>query len=149
MIRRILTLISIAALTACGGPSDDYSGSYVGGDQTALLQLNIVDGDSGQITGNIAISELDYGEGRVKLTTRPVTGVRNGAEFSLVAEGGGWGIKDAPLNLQADGNSLVLLVPGNGQTLELQPMGQDEYRERLTQFAQALNANDVGLLPDE
>lgn len=142
-------MAAIAALSACDSLRTDYSGSYVGGDEQVIMQLNIVDGEKGQISGNLAISELDYSEGKVKLTTRPVTGVRNETQFSLLAEGGEWGVKDAPLTLQSDGNSLLLQVPGNGQTLELQRMGQDEYRQRLTEFAQALNANDVGMLPED
>lgn len=149
MIRRFVTLLSITALAACGGPKDNYSGAFVGGDETALLQLHIVEGDGGQISGNLAVSQLDYEAGKVKLTTRPITGVRNGQQFSLLARASEWGAPDSPLSLEANGGSLVLLLPGNGQSLEMQPMGQAEYRGRLTDFAQALNANDVGLLPED
>ena len=149
MIRRFLTLFSVAALAACGAPKSDYSGAYVGGDQTALMQLHIVEGGGGQITGNLAISQLDYAAGKVKLTTRPITGVRNGEQFSLLAKASQWGAPDSPLSLEANGGSLVLLLPGTGQTLEMQRMGQAEYRGRLAEFAQALNANDIGLLPED
>lgn len=149
MIGRFLTLFSVAGLAACGAPKSDYSGAYVGGDQTALMQLHIVEGDGGQITGNLAISQLDYAEGKVKLTTRPFSGVRNGDQFSLLAKASQWGAPDSPLSLEANGGSLVFLLPGTGQTLEMQRMGQAEYRGRLTEFAQALNGTDVGMLPDD
>lgn len=149
MIRPFAFVAAIAALSACDSPGTDYSGSYVGGDDLVIMQLNIVDGKEGQISGSLAVSALDYSEGKVRLTTRPISGIRSETQFSLLAEGGGWGVQDAPLILQADGNSLWLQVPGNGQTLELERMGQDEYRQRLTKFAQALNANDVGLLPED
>jgi hypothetical protein len=149
VIKPFAFLVAIAALSACDSASSDYSGSYVGGDELVIMQLNIVDGEGGRISGNLAVSALDYSAGKVKLTTRPINGIRNGERFSLLAEGGGWGVKDAPLSLQADGNSLLLQVPGNGQTLELQRMDQEQYRQRLTKFAQALNANDVGMLPED
>lgn len=111
--------------------------------------MHIVEADSGQITGNLAVSQLDYGAGKVKLTTRPITGVRNGERFSLLVSRQGLGLNDHPLSLEAKGNVLMLMIPATGQSVEMQPMDQDEYREKLTEFAQALNANDVGLLPDE
>ncbi len=149
MFKPFAFMAAIATLSACDSPRTDYSGSYVGGDEQVIMQLNIVDGKEGQISGNLAVSALNYSEGKLKLTTRPISGIRNETQFSLLAKGGEWGVKDAPLTLQADGSSLLLQVPGNGQTLELQRMGQDEYRQRLTEFAQALNANDVGLLPED
>ena len=148
MLRRIAFVAAIATLSACNGPGADYSGSYVGGDDQALMQLNIVDTGEGQISGSLAISTLDYSAGKVKLMSLPVSGVRTEEQFSLLADGAAAGVKDTPLSLQADGDALKLFLPGNGQTLEMQRMGQDEYRERLTTFAQALSANDVGLVPE-
>ena len=53
------------------------------------------------------------------------------------------------ISLEAKGNSLILKVPATGQTIELAATNQDQYRKRLNVFASALNANDVGLLPDD
>jgi hypothetical protein len=78
-----------------------------------------------------------------------MSGIRNGEQISLLAHGHDWGPADTPLSLEVSGNSLVLFMPANGQSLEMQPMNQDEYRERLASFAEALNASDVGLLPEE
>lgn len=149
MIRSFVTYLSFAMLAACDGPSETHSGLYAGGDQTALLQLNVLEGGDGQITGSIAVSELDYSAGQMKLTTRPITGTRNGEQFSLVAHGGGWGVKDAPLFVHASGNALVLQFPGTGQSLEMQRMEQAQYRQKLAEFAAPLNANGIGSVAEE
>jgi hypothetical protein len=146
---RLFPAIFMAALSACSVASDDFSGSYVGGDGTAVLQLQIVEGDAGQINGSLAVTHWDREAEEMKLINRTVSGVRNDEQFSLVAHGNGWDSQETPLSLEANGSSLMLLIPGNGQSLEMQPMGQEEYREQLNEYAQSLTANDVGLLPDE
>lgn len=121
----------------------------MGGDQTALIQLQIVEGDGGNVNGSVTASLLDYNAGKLKQTTKAITGVRRGEQFSLLAHHKELGAADAPLSLEAKGNSLILKVPATGQIIELASMNQDQYRERLNVFASALNANDVGLLPDD
>lgn len=147
MIRRIVLASIIAALGACSSPRDDISGAYVGGDETALLQLHIVEGEDGTITGNIAVSQLNYQEGKVELTTKAINGVRRGDQLSLVAKANALGAPDAPLQLEAASGSLTLMVPATGQSLVLEAMDQEQYRKELADFAELLNANDVGLLP--
>lgn len=148
VIRRLVPLLLITALPGCGATKDNYSGAYVGGDNSALIQMRLVEGDDGQITGNLAVSELDYHDLKVKLTTRAVSGIRNGKQFSLVARKKDWTESDAPLSLEAKGKDLVLMVPGNGQELELRPMDQDQYRKKLEEFAQPLIAIKTGQLSD-
>lgn len=142
MVRRILLASIILALGACSSPSDDISGAYVGGDETALLQLHIVEGEDGAITGNIAVSQLNYQEGKVELTTKAINGVRRGDQLSLVVKANALGAPDAPLQLEATSGSLTLMVPATGQSLVLEAMDQEQYRQKLADFAQLLNAND-------
>jgi len=148
MFRRFFPVLFGAMLAGCGLSEPDYSGAYVGGDQTALIQLQIVEGDSGNINGSVTTSLLDYAAGDLNQTTKAISGVRRGEQFSLLAHHGELGA-DSPLSLEAKGNSLMLKVPATGQSIELVAMDQNQYRDRLTQFASALNANDVGLLPEE
>lgn len=148
VISRLVPLLLFVALPGCGATKDDYSGAYVGGDNSALIQMRLVEGDDGQITGNLAVSQLDYHDLKVKLTTRSVSGVRNGSQLSLIAKKKDWVGSDAPLSLEARGKSLVLMVPGNGQELELKPMDQDQYRKRLEEFTQPLIAIKTGKLSD-
>lgn len=147
MFRQLLPIAFGVMLAGCGISEPDYSGSYVGGDQTALIQLQIVEGGSGNINGSVTASLLDYDAGKLKQTTKAITGIRKGEQFSLLAHHNELGAADAPLSLEAKGDSLILKVPATGQTIELAAMDQAEYRNRLTQFASALNANDMGLLP--
>lgn len=147
MFRQFLPVSLGVMLAACGISESDYSGSYVGGDQTALIQLQIVESGSGNIYGSVTASLLDYDAGKLKQTTKAITGVRRGEQFSLLAHHGELGA-DAPLSLEAKGGSLILKVPVTGQTIELAAMNQDQYRKRLNVFAGALTANDVGMLPE-
>lgn len=148
MFRQIFPVALSLMLAGCGISESDYSGSYVGGDQTALIQLQIVESDGGNINGSVTASLLDYGAGKLKQTTKAITGVRRGEQFSLLAHHGELGA-DAPLSLEGKGNSLILKVPATGQTIELAAMNQDQYRERLNVFAGALTANDVGMQPED
>ena len=149
MLRQIFTVAFGMMLAGCGISEPDYSGSYVGGDDTALIQLQIVEADDGNINGSVTASLLDYNAGKLKQTTKAITGVRRGEQFSLLAHHRELGAADAPLSLEAKGNSLMLKVPANGQTIELAAMDQSQYRDRLTKFASALTASDVGLLPED
>ncbi len=148
MQRHFLALSVSALLMGCN-VSSGYTGSYVGGDETALVHLDLVESGEGQLNGTIAVSALDYAAGELKTTIKPVTGVRDGKQISLRAHTEAFGAQDASLSLEADGNSLMWKVPTNGQTIELSQTDQDQYRERLVKFADQLNANDVGLLPDD
>lgn len=149
MFRQFFPVAFGLMLAGCGISEPDYSGSYVGGDENALIQLQIVEADGGNITGSVTASLLDYNAGKLKQTTKAVTGVRRDKQFSLLAHHNELGATDAPLSLEAIGNSLILKVPATGQTIEMAAMDQSQYRDRLTQFASALYANDVGLVPDE
>ncbi len=149
MFRQFLPVAFGVLLAGCGISEPDFSGSYVGGDQTALIQLQIVEGDGGNINGSVTASLLDYNAGQLKQTTKAITGVRRGEQFSLLAHHKELGAADAPLSLEAKGNSLILKVPATGQTIELAAMNQDQYRERLNVFASELAANDVGMLPQD
>jgi hypothetical protein len=148
MWRRIIALSAIAMLAGCGG-SSGYTGSYVGGDDTAIIQLDLVESGEGQLNGTIAVSELDYEAGRLKTTVKPVTGVRDGKQISLRAHATTFDGREASLSLEADGSSLMWKVPTDGQTIELAEANQTQYQQRLVKFADQLNANDVGLLPDD
>lgn len=149
MLRQILPIALGSMLIGCAASEPDYSGSYVGGDQTALIQLQIVEGEGGNINGSVSVSGLDYSAGRLKQTTKAITGLRKGERFSLLAHHNEWGASDAPLSLEAKGNALILKVPATGQVVELSEMNQEQYRDRLTEFASALTANDVGLIPSD
>ncbi len=149
MFRQFFPVLFSVMLAGCGILEPDYSGSYVGGDENALIQLQIVEAEGGNIKGSMTASLLDYKAGKLKQTTKAITGVRRGEQFSLLAHHNELGAADAPLSLEAKGNSLILKVPATGQTVELAAMDQNQYRDRLTQFASALDANDVGLLPDD
>ncbi len=48
---------------------------------------------------------------------------------------------DAQLQFEAKGRALDLMVPGSGVIIEMLPMEQDEYRERLAKFASPLKAS--------
>jgi len=149
MFRQFFPFAFGVMLAGCSIAEPDYSGSYVGGDQTALIQLQIVEGDSGNINGSVTASLLDYEAGKLKQTTKAITGVRSGDQFSLLAHHTELGAVDAPLSLEAKGNSLILKVPATGQSIELASMNQGQYRDRLSQFASALDANDDVLLPSD
>ncbi|MGV7119428.1 hypothetical protein [Sphingopyxis sp. DBS4] len=149
MFRQFFPVAFGLMLAGCGISEPDYSGSYVGGDENALIQLQIVEASGGNINGSVTASLLDYNAGKLKQTTKAITGVRRGEQFSLLAHHNEFGAADAPLSLEAEGNSLILKVPATGQIIELASMDQNQYRDRLTKFASALNANDVGLLPDD
>lgn len=149
MLKGMLPLSFSILLAGCSVSEADYSGSYVGGDDAAVIQLQLVEGQNGKIDGSISVSTIDYQAGKLKQTTKAISGVRNGKRLSLIALHKEWGESDAPLSLEAKGNSLVLNVPANGQTLELSPMDQDGYRDKLTKLASALTANDVGLVADD
>ncbi len=149
MFKHILQMAACSTLSACTVPKTDYTGSYVGGDATTLIQLQIVEGENGQISGSVAASELDYTAGNLKQTTKAITGIRRDKQFSLLAHHNQWGGSDAPVALEADGNALLLKIPTTGQSLELTKMDQDQYRVRLVKFASALDANDVGLVSEE
>lgn len=148
MFRQFFPVAFGVMLAGCGISEPNYSGSYVGGDQTALIQLQIVEIDGGNINGSVTASLLDYDAGKLKQTTKAITGVRRGEQFSLLAHHGELGA-DAPLSLEAKRGSLILKVPATGQTIELAAMNQNQYRDRLAQFASELSANDVGLLPED
>jgi hypothetical protein len=148
-MQRHFIAVSVCALLMGCSVSSGYTGSYVGGDETALVHLDLVESGEGQLNGTIAVSEIDYEAGRLKTTTKPITGVRDGKQISLRAHAETFGAKDASLSLEASGNSLMWKVPTNGQTIELSQTDQPQYRERLAKFADQLNANDVGLLPDD
>lgn len=141
MIRRLVPLLLAVCLAACGATKDNYSGAYVGGDASTLLQLHIVESGDGQITGNLVISTLDYRARKLKHLARRITGVRNGDQFSLLAHKRGWMESDAQLQFEAKGRALDLMVPGSGVIIEMLPMEQDEYRERLAKFASPLKAS--------
>ncbi|RYG55202.1 MAG: hypothetical protein EON56_06010 [Alphaproteobacteria bacterium] len=111
--------------------------------------MQIVEGDGGNINGSVTASLLDYNAGKLQQTTKAITGIRRGEQFSLLARHNELGAADAPLSLEAKGNALVLKVPATGQTIKLAAMNQEQYRDRLTQFAGALDANDVGLISDD
>ena len=149
MFRQFFPVAFGVMLAGCGLSEPDYSGSYVGGDENALIQLQIVEANGGNISGSVTASLLDYSAGKLKQTTKAITGIRRGEQFSLLAHHNELGAADAPLSLEAKGNALILKVPATGQTIELAAMDQNQYRDRLTQFASALDANDVGLLPDD
>ena len=149
MLRLCLPMFAGALLAGCGASEPDYSGSYVGGDQTAIIQLQLVEGESGKIDGSVSVSSVDYEAGKLEQTTKAISGVRKGEKFSLIALHKGLGASDAPLSLEAKGNALLLNVPATGQTLELIPMDQAGYRAKLTKLASALTANDVGLVPED
>lgn len=149
MFRQFFSVVFGVMLAGCGLSEPDYSGSYVGGDDTALIQLQIVEADGGNINGSVTASLLDYNAGKLKQTTKAITGVRRGEQFSLLAHHNELGAADAPLSLEARGNSLILKVPATGQTIELAAMDQNQYRDQLTKFASALDANDAGLLPND
>lgn len=149
MRRHLLPLALCIGLAGCAAAEPDYSGSYVGGDDTALIQLQIVESDGGDIKGSVSVSAPDYEAGDIASTTKAISGVRRGEQFSLVAHAKDWGAPDAPLALEARGKSLILNVPATGQTIELASMNQSQYRLRLAKLADALNANDVGQLPED
>lgn len=143
-LRKYVFVFCLALVAGCS-QSTAYSGSYVGGDDSALFQLNIVEGENSQLTGGLAISTLDYKHGKVQTQNIGLTGVRDGKNLSLLPTNGNGGA----LFLEASGDNLFLKVPNTGQSLELAQYSQEEYQQRLAGFYEALNANDVGLIPDE
>ena len=149
MFRQFFPVALGVMLAGCSLSEPNYSGSYVGGTENALVQLQIVESDGGNINGSATASMLDYREGKLKQTTKAITGIRRGERFSLLAHHNVWGATDAPMFLEAKGPLLILKEPNTGREIELAAMNQDQYRERLAKFASALDANDVGLLPED
>lgn len=139
MLRPIAFVAALAALSACGGSSPDYSGSYVGGDEQVLMQFNIEAASDGQISGDLAVASLDFAADKVAFHHFPVSGVRKDAQLDLIVPGRG--TEDPKMTLLATGETLQLFVPRTGQTLELVPMSQEQYQQRVAEFAQGLKPN--------
>lgn len=76
MFRQCLLIALGIMLTSCSTSKQNYSGSYVGGDESVLIQLQIVESNDGRIDGSVAVSQFDYEAGKLKQTTKAVSGVR-------------------------------------------------------------------------
>lgn len=148
MLRLICALSTVGLIVGCSG-SSGYTGSYLGGDEVTVIQLDLVESGEAQLNGSIVVSELDYAAGRVKMTTKPITGVRDGKHINLRAHAEAIDAREVSLSLEAKGNSLFLKIPANGEIVELQQADTTEYKERLAALENQLNGNDVGLLDEE
>lgn len=146
MKRKMFMLAVCALVASCDGASSSYTGSYVGGDNSALIQLELVDSGEGQLNGTMAVSQLDYEAGKLETTIKPITGVQNGGQLSLLAHSNSFGASDSPLSMEAEGNSLLWKVPMNGMTIELVKTDQAAYRERLVAFESQLHGTDAGMI---
>ena len=149
MLRQFLPMALCPMVFGCALSEPNYTGSYVGGDQSALIQLQIVEGDGGNLNGSFAVSTIDYKARKLKQSVMPITGIRKGEQFSLLAHHIEWGASDAPLSLEGKNHSLFWKIAETGQTVELSPMNQDQYRAKLNEFASALNANDYGFVREK
>lgn len=93
-------------LTACSGR--DATGTYLGGDESAQVMLQITSVDNGDVKGTLTAAIAD-GNGRVKAVNRTVSGT----------------VSDQLLNLTVDNWSDLSLLTGklNGDTFEITGFG--------------------------
>ena len=146
MKRKMLILAASTLIAGCDSSPSNYSGSYVGGDNTALIQLELVDRGDGELTGAMAVSQLDWDAGRMQTTIKQISGVRNGPQMSLFAHAKGFGASDSPLSMEAKDGTLFWTVPLNGMTIELAKADQAAYRERLVTFENQLYETDARMI---
>ncbi len=146
MKRKMFMLTACALIASCDGASSSYTGSYVGGDNSALIQLELVDSGEGQLNGTMAVSQLDFEAGKLETTVKSVTGAKDGDQLSLLAHSNSFGARNSPLSMQAQGNSLIWKVPMNGMAIELVKTDQAAYRERLIAFESQLRGTDAGMI---
>lgn len=142
---RNFTLFAIAATLVGCSANSDYTGSYVGGDETGLIKLTIVEADDQRVNATLSIAKLNYEAGKIDTTTGGLTGIRNGDAINLIAANGNGG----SMSLLGKEGNLVWQIPDTGQSIELVQTDQAEYQKQLIALSQNLTANDVGLIPDE
>ena len=61
MFIRLVSLSVAVALAGCG--ASNLSGTYVGGDETVAVVLDLVESKAGQFNGSIAVAEANYEKG--------------------------------------------------------------------------------------
>lgn len=142
---RRLSILATILLMGCG-ESSDFTGSFVGGDETAIIQLQLVESENETLKGTIAISEPDYDAGKLKTIIKPVSGTKDQSKAILVVHNSGFGASDGSLSIEKTGSSIYWNVPTNGTTIELSKTDQEGYRERLAWLGDQLGGNDVGMI---
>ncbi len=140
-----ISLLMVATLLSGCDLGTSYTGTYVGGDDTGIMKLNLVEADDNRINATMSVSQLDYDAGKLTAKTVGLTGIRDGDAISLLASNGSGG----SMTLIGDKGKLVWQVPNTGQSIEFVETDQAGYQKRLIQLSNQLNANDVGLLPDD
>lgn len=144
-ILRIVTIFIAGMLLSGCNFGTEYTGSYVGGDETAVILLSLVEGDDYRINATMSVSEPDYAAGKLKAKTVGLTGIRDGDSINLFSSNGSGG----SMTLTANEGKLVWQIPTSGEPMEFVETDQAGYQERLSKLSDGLNGNDVGLLPDE
>lgn len=146
MKHHMFMLAACALIASCNDGTSSYTGSYVGGDNSALIQLELVDSGDGQLNGTIAVSQLDFEAGKLETTVKSITGTNDGSQLSLLAHSNSFGAGNSPLSMEAQGCSLLWKVPTNGLAIELVKSDQVAYRERLIAFESQLHGTDAGTI---
>jgi hypothetical protein len=144
MLRKISFLMAVSLLGGCDVGSN-YTGSYVGGDDTGIIHLNLVEADDKRINATVSVSQLDYDAGKLKAKTVGMTGIRDADAINLLSSNGSGG----SMTLIGTKEKLVWQIPTTGQSIEFVETDQAGYQKRLIELSKQLNANDVGLLPDD
>ena len=140
MLIRLVSLSIAVALAGCG--TSNLSGTYVGGDDTGAIVLDLVESKAGQINGSIAVAEANYEKGRVEINSNVVSGVSDGNRLSMIGHAKGWGASDSPFNLEVQGSSLVFQASGVVQTVTLKRSNRQDYANRLAKLERGLTEMD-------
>lgn len=152
MFKRIILVGSLTVLATCGQKQPDVSaldGTFVGGDETTAFIVRMSVNPDGSVIGDVGLSETNYEDGKVDVTSKTISGRVTNDRLLLVAHGNDIGAINYPLNGEKDGSGIVIRAPGAAGSLKLARSDQQDYEKRVEKLAANLTANDVGLVPPD
>lgn len=129
MIIRKLACGLALLLSGCSG--SNLTGTYVGGDQTTAIKLDLVEQEDGKLSGGVAVAQPDYEHNEVKVTSKVMSGVSDHGQLSMIAHANDWGVPDRPLSIAVQGSSLVLKTLDGSQSVVLRRSDQQDYINRV------------------
>lgn len=151
-MRKVAIIVAALSLTACDEtvlPGSSVDGTYVGGTETQAFILRLTSNPDGTLAGNVGVTEMNYGEGKLDLTSKAISGREADGQLFLTAHSNEFGVADTPVTGELDGSDIILRAPGGTVALTLERGNQEDYDERVEVLAANLTANDVGMLPDD
>jgi hypothetical protein len=137
MHRLLITLIGTLLLSACAA-SPSYTGTYVAGDDTELVHLNMVETSNNQINATLTVTALDYGAGELKTQIVGFSGISDDEAISLIGTSG----KGGSMSFAKDGAKLIWQHPATGQSYEFVKTDRAAYQNRLVELSDQVNAID-------